>query len=160
MKYTTTFLFTLGLVFSCSQNTELKQSEIEQIEQLEKDYVNGWFAETPQEAVLEVFEENVVFIPHHGDDAVIGKENLRDFFWPNGTGGIVHYFNHYPDTIEGNQSIAWVRGRFDIKYSWIEELDTVTTLNEGNYVLIARKNKQDWKIATFIFNDPVAQVEE
>ena len=162
IKYLTIFSFLLLLIAnSCSVNTELSSTDINDIKQLEDDYVEGWFKENQQEAVLKTFEENVAFIPHHGDKPVIGIKALKDFFWPNGIGGIVNSFNHYPDTIEGNNQVAWVRGRFDINYSWIVEKDTITTVNEGNYVIIARKqDNNQWKIAAFIFNDPVAQVDK
>lgn len=150
----------LFIVGSCNPSIELSANDISEIKQLEKGYVEGWFDDDQQKAVLGVFEDNIAFIPHHGDTPVVGVENLRDFFWPNGVGGIVNSFNHYPDTIEGNSQLAWVRGRFDINYSWVINKDTTTTVNEGNYVLIARKQEDEqWKIATFIFNDPVAQVE-
>lgn len=93
------------------------QRSIKDIKQLENDYVKGWFANDPQKAVLNVFEDNVAFIPHHGDKPVVETENLRNFFWPEGIGGIVHNFNHYLDIIEGNNQVAWIRGRFDIEYS-------------------------------------------
>ncbi|WP_436517402.1 hypothetical protein [Ekhidna sp. To15] len=157
MKHHSFYLLVLAATFSCIQSSDLKPSDIAEIKELEKGYVDGWFAENQQEAVLKVFDEDVAFIPHHGDDPVIGKENLREFFWPDGIGGIVHSFNHYPDAIEGNNGVAWIRGRFDVKYSWIDQGDTTTTFNEGNYVLIARKKEQEWKIATFIFNDPLAE---
>ena len=162
MKYLTlTFLVALALCSACNTNMELTEKDILEIKQLEKDYVNGWFEKNQKEAVISVFEKEAAFIPHHGDSPVIGVKNLEAFFWPDGVGGIVHKFNHYPDTIEGNNQIAWIRGRFDIKYSWINNTDTTTTLNEGNYVIIARKQKESqWKIATFIFNDPVAQIED
>lgn len=136
---------------------QLSESDLVAIERLEKTYVEGWFDEDPQTMVLSAFEENAIFIPHHGDLPVIGKNNLKEFFWPNNNGGFVHSFNHYRDTIEGSGNLAWIRGRFDIKYSWIEQKDTTTTINEGNYVMIVRKQENDqWKIATFIFNDPEA----
>jgi len=162
MKYLIIVLVLFSVInTSCVKKQELTKNDIRAIKQLENEYVKGWFADDQQNAVLNTFEENAVFIPHHGDKPVIGTGNLADFFWPDGIGGIVHKFNHFPDTIEGNDEIAWIRGRFDIKYSWINEQDTTTTMNEGNYVLIARKQKNDeWKIATFIFNDPVAQVED
>ena len=155
----------LGMILvvlnSCITNNQLSSDDLKKIKQLEDDYVKGWFADNQQKSVLKVFEENVAFIPHHGDKPVVGIKALREFFWPGGKGGIVNSFNHYPDKIEGNNQIAWLRGRFDINYSWIVDKDTTTTLNEGNYVLIARKQEDDqWKIATFIFNDPVAQVEK
>ena len=159
--FTVASILFLCIATSCSINTKLSSMDLKDIKQLEDDYVNGWFAKNQQEAVLKVFEENVAFIPHHGDKPVIGINALKDFFWPNGIGGIVNSFNHYLDKIEGNNQVAWVRGRFDINYSWIVDKDTITTVNEGNYVIIARKqDNTQWKIATFIFNDPVAQVDK
>lgn len=160
----TFFILISFLIFNIGCNSklesELSEKDILNIKQLESDYVSGWFAQDQQNAVLKVFEDAAVFIPHHGDEPVIGLENLRKFFWPDGVGGIVHDFNHYPDAIEGNSRMAWIRGRFDIKYSWINVSDTTTTINKGNYVLIARKQENStWKIATFIFNDPLAEIE-
>ncbi|TJY37080.1 YybH family protein [Pontimicrobium aquaticum] len=160
---TVILILILFITNSCNtSNTkieELSENDLKDIEQLENDYVRAWFDDDQQNAVLNVFEDNVAFIPHHGDKPVVGIENLRNFFWPDGIGGIVNSFNHYPDKIEGNNQVAWVRGRFDIKYSWIIDKDTTTTVNEGNYVFVARKREDNqWKIATFIFNDPVAQI--
>lgn len=162
MKYLSLcIILALALSGCCDQNRNLSENDKLKIRQLEENYVDGWFDKNQKEAVLNTFEDQAVFIPHHGDKPVIGTKEIKEFFWPDGIGGIVHEFNHYPDAIEGNNHIAWIRGRFDIKYSWISNKDTITTLNEGNYVLIARKQKEnDWKIANFIFNDPVSQIEK
>ena len=82
---------------------ELTASDISKIQALEKTYVDGWFDDDPQKVVLSAFEDNAAFIPHHGDPAVIGKENIQDFFWPGGTGGIVHYFCNFCDRCK----ISW-----------------------------------------------------
>lgn len=162
MKYNLVLFSFLVLVFlGCDTDRDLSENDIKEIQNLEIDFVKGWFKENQQEAVLSAFEKNAVFIPHHGGSSVIGTKNLKEFFWPEGIGGIVHKFNHFPDTIEGNKDVAWIRGRHCVKYSWIIKNDTITTSNEGNYVLIARKQKNlKWKIATFIFNDPVAEVSD
>lgn len=150
-----------GLIFlGCTQNHEISESDKEKILELEQVFVQGWFRDNPKETVLSSFEENAVFIPHHGDKPVIGLDSLRSFFWPEGYEGIVHSFNHYPASVEGNANVAWIRGRYDVEYSWIVDNDTLSYFDAGNYVLIARKQANDeWKIATFIFNDPIAITE-
>ena len=76
----------VAFLVSCSASTELSEDDLSQIKQLEEDYVQGWFADDQQNAVLETFEDDAAFIPHHGDPTVIGKEKLRNFFWPDGIG--------------------------------------------------------------------------
>ena len=153
-------IFTCLIFFGCYQNEVITESDKEKILELEQAFVQGWFHENPKETVLSSFEKNAVFIPHHGDTPVIGIDSLRSFFWPEGYEGIVHSFNHYPESIDGNANVAWIRGRHDVEYSWIVDNDTLRYSNAGNYVLIARKqSNDDWKIATFIFNDPIANTE-
>ena len=147
----------LSLTSGCTDSLVLTSKDLHDIEMLDRKYVESWFSDNPQQAVLDVFENGVVFIPHHGDTPVVGLEELKSFLWPESGKGIVHSFNHYPSAIDGNNHIAWVYGRFDLKYSWVVDSDTTTTTNEGNYLLIARKQENaKWKIASFISNDPEA----
>ena len=58
----------------------MSEQDVQDIQNLEIAFVKGWFQENQQEAVLNTFEKNAVFIPHHGGSPNVGVEQIKEFF--------------------------------------------------------------------------------
>src|SRR5690348_563361 len=47
-------------------------------------YRNAWIA-ADRAAVLALFTDDAVLLPHHGDDPVVGRAAMERFWWPAGS---------------------------------------------------------------------------
>jgi uncharacterized protein (TIGR02246 family) len=116
---------------------DLSQGDIVAMRNLNEVYTTAWL-DNDQEAVMEVFTEDAVLIPHHGAEAVVGDEAIRGFFWPaDGPAVDVTEFTLRPDEITGNDGLGMVRGRFSLSFSLQGEKRVFS--NDGNYVMILRR---------------------
>ena len=134
------------------------ESDIEAIRELNQAYPAAWVA-GDNEAVMAVFAEDAILIPHHGDDPVAGHEAIIEHFWPPDLQAFdVTEFVMEPAEITGEGSLAYVRGRFSIAMSFTQGGETADYANAGNYMWIVRRQDDGgWKVARFIWNDPPPQ---
>ncbi len=147
----------LGLLAACSATRPpLSEADVSAIRTVLEAYATGWHAEDPERAILSLFEDDAVLLPHHGAPQVEGKENIRRHFWPAGlTGFRVNSYEFEVMEIAGEAGLAYSRGRYAISFSFEEAGERRTLNNEGNYLMLFRKSGGDWKIARYIWNDPV-----
>ena len=157
----TSLLISLHWNFGCSDGGEgkgLGKGDVVAMKNLTEAYADAWLANDP-EAVMDVFTQDAVLIPHHGVGAVVGDEAIRGFFWPtDGPGVSVTNFTLTSVEITGNDGLGVIRGRFSLSFSL--ENDPEVFSNDGNYVMILRKRSNgSWRISHYIWNDPVPEVQ-
>lgn len=157
----TVIFFLPALVFlsGCVHNettVSLTEQEINAIRAVNEAYASGWNADDSEEAVLTLFTDDAVLLPHHGDPQVEGKKALRKHFWPAGLAGFkVNSYDFEIMEITGSADLAYSRGRYSISFSFEDEEGTLQTFNNaGNYLMIFRKSGDRWKISRYIWNDP------
>ncbi len=134
----------------CFLSAHLYADDQEELKILDQSYANAWKA-GDNKAVLSLFTTDAVLIPHHGDQPIVGKEAIQDFWFnPKYPPTLVPEWNRVPYEIIINGDVGIVRGRS--KLVW--EYDGVrTTIPEQNYVLIAFKKDNQWKIKWLTWND-------
>jgi ketosteroid isomerase-like protein len=137
---------------------ELSRQERARIEETARRFVSGWLRDDP-EAVMATLSPGAVLMPHHGDTPVIGSENIRAFWWPqDGPATRILEFRQTYDEIDGNEHLAFVRGRFDLAFEFEAEDGTRKVKNGGNYLmLLERDGGGSWRITHRMWNDPVPQ---
>ena len=103
---------------------------------------------------------DAVFIPHHGDAPFEGAKAIRENYWPSGsTGTPIDTFDREATEVGGSGNMGFVRGRFTLEFTFEDEGEQMTYSNTGNYLLIATRTGEGWKMKQLTWNDPVALVE-
>jgi uncharacterized protein (TIGR02246 family) len=117
-------------------------------------YTSAWLA-NDAEAVMRLFTEDAVLIPHHGVAPVEGKPAVRRHFWPpNSSFFRVDSFRMTPAEIGGCGDLAFARGRFSLQFTTEAGGKRQTLSNEGNYLMVFRRREGQWLISRYIWNDP------
>jgi uncharacterized protein (TIGR02246 family) len=134
----------------------LSPEEIEAVRQAGAAYPAAWLA-NDFTAVMESLAHGAVLAPHHGDAPVEGLDAIRQHFWPpDGPPFTVTRFTMTPAEIDGVGDLAYVRGRMSMVFSIEADGTAQTFANEGNYLMILRRQDSGvWRIARYIWNDPV-----
>lgn len=135
----------------------LAPGEVAAVREVNERYADAWLMGDPEE-VLALFTDDAVLLPHHGDAPVKGKASIRDHFWPPGSPPVeVTRFDMSPEEIMGRDGLACARGRFALEFRFGSAEDPRSYSTAGNYVMIFEKaDDGDWRIAWYIWNDPVA----
>lgn len=102
-------------------------------------------------AIMALFTDDAVVMPHHGDPIRSGKRAIADFWFP---GGVLYgRVDRYVQQVTGahiNGDAAHIYGRFDLKFTF----NGSVTENGGNQLAVMRRTGDGWKIAALIWNDP------
>ena len=160
-----TFLFWTFTIFliACTKlntTTSFTEKDKELIKLIPNAYANGFLKED-RDAILGLFSEDAVLIPHHGVSPVIGLESIKEHFWPPDSPPFrVDKFELNQVETDGSGTLAYTRGTSEIEFSM--QIDGVwnSYSNAGNFLMIFRKNPDNnWFIAQYIWNDPIARME-
>jgi ketosteroid isomerase-like protein len=100
---------------------------------------------------MSLFTEDATLVPHHGDTPVVGRSAIRDFWFnPEYAPTVVPAWTRDAKEIVVFGDVGIVRGRSHL--TW--EYDGIrTTIPEGNYVLIAARSAEEWRIRLLTWND-------
>ena len=117
---------------------------------LDQAYATAWMG-GDADGVIALFTEDATLVPHHGDEPVKGHTAIRDgWFNPNYSPTVVRESIREPAEIFISGDMGVVRGR--ARLVWEYE-GTRTTIPESNYVMIAVRTDQGWRIRLLIWND-------
>ena len=117
---------------------------------LDQAYATAWM-NGDADAVMALFTEDATLVPHHGDTPVKGRDAIRNnWFNPAYAPTVVPESLRAPAEILVFGDIGVVRGR--ARLVWEYE-GMRTTIPEGNYVMIAIRNNQGWRIRMLTWND-------
>ncbi|MGH2397551.1 MAG: YybH family protein [bacterium] len=134
---------------------DLAPEDADAVRQTNLAYPAAWLANNP-EAVMRIFSEDAVLIPHHGDSPIEGKPAIREHFWPPNLGFFtVDTYRMIPVEVSGCGDLAYSRGRFSIQFTTEVGGERKSFSNEGNYMMVFRKNEGRWLITRYIWNDPI-----
>lgn len=117
---------------------------------LDQAYVSEWL-EGDSEGVLSLFTADATLVPHHGDTPIKAKTSIRQFWFnPSYPPTSVVAWERVPveTVILGN--IGIVRGRSTL--TWMSATAR-TTIPISNYVMIAVRVDEQWKIRMLTWND-------
>ena len=127
-----------------------EQEDRAALKALDQAYVAEWI-KGDADGVLALFTEDATLVPHHGDSPVKGQEAIRDFWFnPDYAPTVVSEWRRESAEIFVLGDMGVVRGR--TRLVW--EYDGMrTTIPDGNYVMIAVRQDQDWRIRLLTWND-------
>ncbi len=117
---------------------------------LDQAYASEWM-ENDADGVMALFTEDATLVPHHGDTPVVGAEAIRRFWFnPDYPPTVVPAWDRHAKEILVMGDVGVVRGR--MRLVW--EYDGVrTTIPDGNYVMIAVRTDDGWRIRMLTWND-------
>ncbi len=134
---------------SCTKRESFTSKDIEAIDQIRRDYVNGWLA-NDSETVLGLFSDDAIIIPS-GLSPIKGKDKIEDYWFPNDSSEtIIHSYTVELLDLQGTDSMAYsleigtlnftyTQGDFTMTKESTSHASTVYKKNmEGSWVVISR----------------------
>jgi uncharacterized protein (TIGR02246 family) len=126
------------------------QEDVAALKALDQAYAAEW-TKGSADGVMALFTDDATLVPHHGDAPIKGDEAIRQF-WFNPEYGptVVPEWRRESVEIFVSGDTGVVRGR--ARLVW--EYDGVrTTIPDGNYVMIAARQAEGWRIRLLTWND-------
>ena len=117
---------------------------------LDQAYAQAW-KQGDADAVLALFTDDASLVPHHGDQPIVGAAAIRQFWFnPSYPPTVIAQWQRRSAEVLVNGDVGVVRGR--ARLTW--EFDGIrTTIPDGNYVMIALRAGESWKIRMLTWND-------
>lgn len=138
------------LTAGCQSLPVDEQADITALRALDQAYASHWMA-GDADAVMALFTEDATLVPHHGDTPIAGKSAIRGFWFnPSYPPTVVPAWTREAQEIFVSGNVGIVRGR--ARLTW-EYNRMRTTIPDGNYVLIAVRQSQGWRIRMLTWND-------
>ena len=147
-------LLTTAIVFTMLAAAQPALADLEEdldaLRALDQAYAAEWI-EGDAEGVMELFTEDATLVPHHGDAPIEGHKAIREFwFHPNYAPTVVPEWSREAVEIFVSGDMGVIRGR--ARLVWEYE-GTRTTIPDGNYVMIAVRQAEEWRIRLLTWND-------
>jgi len=120
-----------------------------------RDYEKAWLA-GDEEAVMRLFTDDAVLLPHHGVEPRVGKSAARAFWFPKGgPPTTVTELTHTIDEVGGSGDLAYLRGRSKVAWTTGAGADAKKSGNAGTVlVLLRRQTDGGWRISHQMWDDP------
>lgn len=133
----------------------LTRADRAKIEAVLRDYRSAWLA-NDADAVLRLFSEDTVLMPHHGVEPVIGKRAARAFWFPSeGPPTTVTAFTQNVDEVNGAGDLAYARGHSKVEWTTGTGGEAKRSGNAGtNLTLLRRQADGTWLITVQMWDDP------
>ena len=122
----------------------------EALRALDQAYASKWM-EYDAQGVMDLFTHDATLVPHHGDAPVVGAEAIRSFWFnPDYPPTVVPEWTREAEEILVMGDVGVIRGRARLvwEYEGIR-----TTIPQGNYVMIAVRESDRWRIRMLTWND-------
>lgn len=138
----------LTLIVASAQADEA--TDFARLEALDQAYASEWI-EGDADGVMSLFTHDATLVPHHGDPPILGHEAIRSFWFnPDYPPTVVPEWTRDAQEVLVLGDVGIVRGR--ARLTW--EYDGMrTTIPEGNYVMVAVRVNDGWKIRMLTWND-------
>lgn len=138
-----------GLLFTAVVSAD-EAADIADLRSLDQAYATEWI-EGDADGVMSLFTHDATLVPHHGDPPIHGHESIRNFWFnPEYPPTVVPEWTREADEVLVLGDVGVVRGR--ARLTW-EYGGVRTTIPEGNYVIVAVRVDDSWKIRMLTWND-------
>ena len=137
-------------VAACQSSPVDEQVDVAALRALDQAYASEWLT-GDADGVMSLFTADATLVPHHGDTPVVGHAAIRDFWFnPEYTPTVVSAWTRDAGEVVVSGDVGIVRGHS--RLTW--EYDGIrTTIPEGNYVLVAVRRAEGWRIRLLTWND-------
>jgi uncharacterized protein (TIGR02246 family) len=119
------------------------------VRRISDEYGRAWLADDTA-AVMGLFTDGAVVVPHLGNPHAVGKAAIREHFWPAGAPPArVITFERRSVEIRGSNAIAWDRGTYTLAFVYAGD----TLGNSGNYLAVAERGSDGrWRWSAYTWN--------
>lgn len=117
-------------------------------------YRTTWLANDAQ-GVLKTFSDDGVLMPAHGSQPVVGADAIRKYwFSPGGPPTIVTGLDITIDEIDGNTTLAYVRGADRVTWTVAQSGVSHRHFHPGTYLNVMKKMPDgSWRIRVHMWED-------
>lgn len=131
----------------------LTEEDIAEIEQIQKDYTEGWIENDPDK-ILDLYTDSAIIIPS-GLTPSTGKEAISSFWFPDDNSTtIVHSYDLEILDVEGSGNIAHTYEHGKLSFTYINDSLRIDRDSESYAITTFRKNSTGkWKITKRIWSD-------
>ena len=144
------FAILIAVVTGCQSMPADERADIAALRALDQAYASEWLAGNA-DGVMSLFTEDATLVPHHGDAPISGYNAIRDFWFnPKYSPTVVPAWTRTAKEVIVSGDVGIVRGR--ARLTWEYE-GVRTTIPDGNYVLIAVRRADEWRIRMLTWND-------
>jgi len=127
-----------------------EQADIRALMALDQAYATEW-KEGDADGVMTLFTDDATLVPHHGDPVIKGHEAIRDFWFnPDYPPTVIAAWKREAHEVFTMGDVGIVRGRATLTWEYD---GTRTTIPDGNYVMVAARQPDGWKIRLLTWND-------
>ncbi len=127
-----------------------ENGDTEDLRALDQAYATRWIA-GDADGVMKLFTDDATLVPHHGDPPIKGREAIRNFWFnPDYAPTVIVEWRRDPGEIILLGDTGVVRGRAQLVWEYD---GTRTTIPDANYVLIAVRLDDVWRIRLLTWND-------
>ena len=120
------------------------------------EYRDAWFTPDPETAVMALFTQEAVILPHHGVEPRTGHTRIREFWFPPSFASFeLLEFTMAAEHVDGCGQIAYAWGRQSL--SWKTKGAPEVTSNAGTFLMVARLGAGRWLIERLMWDDPPNQ---
>ena len=140
----------VAIAASCQSLPVDEQADFAALRALDQAYASEWLA-GDADGVMSLFTADATLVPHHGDTPIVGHAAIHDFWFnPKYPPTVIPAWTRDAEEIVVSGDVGIVRGR--ARLTW--EYDGMrTTIPEGNYVLVAVRRSEGWRIRMLTWND-------
>ena len=125
-------------------------ADIAALEALDQAYRTTWMA-NDADGVLALFTEDATLVPHHGDAPRQGKAMIRQFWFnPDYPPTVIPEWTREPKEVFVVGDMGVLRGRASLTWEYD---GTRTTIPVSNYVMVAVRGDDGWRIRLLTWND-------
>lgn len=123
------------------------------VHELERAYTGAW-VRNDTTAVLATLTADAVLLPSRNEPRS-GLDSIRAFWFPAGPPTVVTAYETRIDEIAGVADLAYVRGRGDLSFEWVDDAgERQQRRSRSTFLMIARRSADgDWKIARRMWSD-------
>lgn len=134
----------------CQAALSNEQRDDAALRALDQAYAAEWI-EGDADGVMALFTEDATLVPHHGDQPIKGQDAIRSFWFnPDYPPTVIREWRREPAEIFVSGNTGVVRGRARLVWEYDGKR---TTIPESNYVLIAMRQDDQWRIRLLTWND-------
>jgi len=100
---------------------------------------------------MALFTDDATLVPHHGDDPRKGHDAIRSFWFnPDYSPTVIVDWTRTPQEIFVIGDVGIVRGRASLTWEYEGKR---TTIPQNNYVIVAVRTGDGWRIRLLTWND-------